>query len=619
MPLLKELRVRPSHRLWDCLGSIWLISFVTALLPHVFGRDTWLFHTDALTQMVYLGLLTGFYFLGWAALSRMLFVWLPVYREMARRKAMAMAGAAFLGIVFVFSFRLCFPHARTSGNIRSALFYGSCFGLACLVMLGHPRRDSVLRRMLAVGRFGLLIWLAGLPLAYGALKWHESPRTGPAVVGKKQVVLLVIDGMPSHLTHTFNPDHPELLLDTVFSEGRVFTGVTSQHPWTNAWFGSLYSGRPYWRLVDEKAPKSSPNLFAMLQTFGVKARWVVFHRNGIPEGSAARFDQYRGLRSTFLGPFWGDILTLLRLDYHVLAPDGDGNSLFQRNTVRRWVYGWLNSPASRADPLRQILPQEMRRLRHSADRSFLLYHLHWSMVGEEADPAMASHDADLAQVFHRIADQDYRYDLSDSQAVAAVRRERRAMTRDLDSLGRALRGFLRDMDADQDLRDATVLLTADHGTLAERGFLWYGRHAEEEVLRVPCVLLRGAKPGREPGRFSTYDLTATLLDQLDVHAGLGAEGNSLLKSHGRDTVFALTLPSPQHEEWYLVGYVGDQRWRFNLFPGARPIWDRQRVFPNFQSQVEDSGTGFPPDWQGWIERQIQENGIESRLHSTDWL
>lgn len=619
MPALKESPARLRHRLWDTVSSLWLTSLVTALLPHVLARDTWLFHTDPLTQMVYLGGLTGFYFLVWAALSGMIFAWFPAYREKARRKAMALAGAAFLGVVLVFSFRLCFPHVRTSGNLRSALFYGGWFGLAGLLMLAHPMRDSVLRRMLAVGRLGVLFWLAGLPMAYGALKWQAYQVSGHRAPGKKQVVLLVIDGMPSHLIHTFNPDQPPLLLDTVFSEGKVFTGVTSQHPWTNGWFGSFYTGRPYWRLVDEKNSKTSPNLFALLQSYGVKARWVVFHRNGIPEGSAAHTDQYRGLRSTFLGPRWGGLLTLLGLDYHVLAPDGGGNSLFQRNIVRRWVYGWLNSPASRADPLRQSLPQEMRRLHRSADRSFLLYHLHWSMVGEEADPAMASQEAGLGKVFHRIADQDYRYDLADTQAVAAARRERRAMARDLDSLGRALRGFLRDLDADPDLRDATILMTADHGTLAERGFLWYGRHAEEEVLRVPCVLLRGAAPGREAGRFSTYDLAATLMERLQVPTGLGAGGKSLLKSHGRDTVFALTLPSPQRGEWYLVGYVGDQRWRFNLFPGGEAKWDRQRVFPNFQSQAEDSGRGYPPSWQGWIDREIRENGIESRIRSKDWL
>lgn len=613
MPSLNSGAMRQGHPRWNTLGSIWLLAIVTSLLPHVLARDTWLFHTDPLTQGLYLGLLTGFWFLLWAVLGFLVFVLFPAAREWLRRKAMALAGSAFMGVVFVFSFRILFPQAQTSGNLRSALFYGGCFGLAALLMLGHPRRDSVLRRMAAVGRFGFLLWVVGLPIAYMAHKGQDAPNSRDATQ-KKQVVLLVVDGLPSHLMHTFNPTEPPRLLDSVLAQGRVFTGMTSQHPWTHGWFGTLYSGLPYWRLIDEKEPNRNPNLFGLLQEAGVKARWVVFHRNGVPEGSAARTHNYRGLRTSFLGPAWGDFWSWFNLDYHVLSPDGDGNSLFQGNSVRRMVYQLLNPSESRLDPIQQSLPQEMRRLHRHADRSFLLYHLHWSMMGHAADPALASQTADQEQVFHRIANQDYRYELTDTQAVAAVRKQREIMAHDLDSLGLALQGFLRLSDTDPELKNATVILTADHGTLAERGFLWYARHAEEEVLRVPCVILRGASQGQKAGRFSTPDLAETVFDLLQVEATVG--GSSLLKSDGRDTVFALTSPSSLRQEWYLVAYVGDKRWRFNLFAGGPEKWDKHQVLPHFATVPEDSGMGFPAAWQGWIARQIRENGIDSQRKTT---
>lgn len=336
--------------------------------------------------------------------------------------------------------------------------------------------------------------------------------------------------------------------------------------WTNGYFGTLYSGEPAATFESKRAREDGRNLIGELQQAGVAVRWIAFHQNGIPEGSAARVSAYRGLRSIFLSDRFGWLPRALGLDYHLVLPSGALDSLFMGDAERR-LFHWLNRGPARQNLFIQVLLPEVRQIRGTARRTATIFHLGWqAAIGADRPPAAWEADDPLDEVdriYAQVRANDYRYE-PQYEWIAEVQRRQAAAAMQI--LGERLQDFMEALEAAGLADDTLVIVTADHGSANIKGRFWYGYHPIEEVVRVPFLLLGDVARGRDERFLTTIDLTQGILEYLGTGARLNDAALSFLSERRHEFAASVTLRSDINREWFLLLYGSGRKYRINLHP-----------------------------------------------------
>ncbi|MGH9857596.1 MAG: sulfatase-like hydrolase/transferase, partial [Acidobacteriota bacterium] len=307
----------------------------------------------------------------------------------------------------------------------------------------------------------------------------------------KHVVLLVLDAMPSNYLHSFNTEVPPVRLDQFLKEAVVFRNMRTRTPWTNGFFGTLYSGGPWftfeaWASTFNRWQRAvlHPrwNLLTALQEKGVKTRWFVEHNAAIPE--SRQIYGYRGLRSFLLGDKFSTLLDTFRIDYNLLL-----NLPGTRSVVtprRKPAYQLFNTESTPNNILLDYLVPQMEKFRKQASRTFLVFHVRWPMsIGHTLTPQDYEIDQTEDPDVNKIIGAGYRYTENEqwfAEKLAANYANNMAQGQ------KKLSDFLQECKKRNLMQDTLFIVTADHGEMAARGRLWYGYHPEEEILRVPMAI-----------------------------------------------------------------------------------------------------------------------------------
>ena len=384
-------------------------------------------------------------------------------------------------------------------------------------------------RVAMAARVSLCASLLGVTVAM--VRVTSADVHGPTPGAPRHLVVIVVDHMPWRYLATYDQHADWTVLDDVFAKGRVFLGVHTIAPYTHHYFGALYSGRP--AATPETA---SEDLISALQDAGVATRWIVSHRNAMPEGSSARVSAYRGLRSSFLTSNCAWIPEFLGLDYDLVTDwpkTGNVGSDFSAKVFRR-VNPLRNGTYK--DALTDVLLPQLKSLSRRSGRTFTLFHMMIEPLAggsEDSYGAEAGTPAEVATALARIGRDDNRYDPEDEPLATLMRA---GVAGQMDPLGRRLQVFLSRLDK-EGLADTVVAVTTDHGEMFADGRFWYGYRPDERVVRVPFVLLRsGLAPGEDRRLFSTTDITQTCLDFFGAAAKLDPAAVSLLGEHAREWV-----------------------------------------------------------------------------------
>jgi arylsulfatase A-like enzyme len=147
------------------------------------------------------------------------------------------------------------------------------------------------------------------------------------------------------------------------------------------------------------------------------------------------------------------------------------------------------------------------------------------------------------------------------------------------SFDQALRELFDGLDAHGVLKNAVVVLTADHGEeFHEHGVVGHGLDLFEETLHVPLLLLvPGQRPGVADGTVSLIDVAPTILELVGARAEPRFEGRSLLSQGARDPAYAeLLLNTVAKEPPQNRALVDGSRKIIHALDGRQQFYDLTR-------------------------------------------
>ena len=557
---------------WGILGTFVLIAVLFVAGLHFILGDYLLFHSDPVSLGIYLSAAMLVVLPGLLVLSLPLLL-LPRPSQNNLRLYLALGLAVLVATVFIMlaiSFiGAWFDIAFIKGIARQPfLLFAVCAVPALGAIVARRSAREIASQTEQLGLALLAVAIIGLSL----VQLIESERgTGP----KKNLVLMILDGMPTQYLHGYEPAAPVGPLDRLAAEGLVMTEARTAAAWTSAYFGTLYGGST--QVVE--APRDQilavDSLFARLQRGGISARWISNHRNGMPEGSAVHTNDYRGLRSYLLTESTAWIPRLLNLDYH-LAIASEAVSQNLRGKPARALFEWINGENRQFGNYltEQLLPL-LREQQTNAGSTFTLFHTSWNETGGAANEEReklpkAQEIAGLKDVAPNAIDviraNDYLYDPEVEPLAVQYRRGAWYLMVDL---GAHLTGFMAALTADETLRDTIVIVTADHGTMYKKGRFWYGYHPNEEVVRVPLLIFNAGRKGQDDRLVNTLDINASVLGFFEISRDSDS-GQSIFEANaGRVSVQTLTLRSDRNKEWFLLIGNANRKYRINLHPEGR--------------------------------------------------
>lgn len=492
-----------------------------------------------------------------------------------------------------------------------------CFPFAVAAVHVQRHDDSFARR---VEDLGLVAGLAFILLVGSSVVTGLIPRNDTADLprDRKQLVLVVLDGMPAQHLAAYNDKARTTALDAHLKRARVFTGMHTSTTWTNGYFGTLYAGSEGIIRADPSA--GVLGLVSRLQLNQIGVRWLSFHRNGFPEGSAALSGQYVGLRSYMLMQNVAWIPEVLGLDYHIAL---SGSAIDQNLTsdIARWFYRHvIGGIQARDDVLAGILLPQLQKMRRHSERSLVLFHVMWSSVGPiekddyndgdavETLPAAQERagSKNVSEQIDLIRRADYRYG---PELEWIARSKRRAAAIHMKATARHLANFLDALESDPALRKTAVIVTADHGNIYGKGRFWYGFHPNVEVVRVPFILFNAGLTGRDDRLFATPDLHRSILEYFAVAPDNATDGRSVFGDKGHDAVVSLTSKSDRNREWFFVVTTPARRYEVNLHPkgdGRTTILDRDGYNPKVLERTSQP----PTEICAVLARSITRYGID---------
>jgi len=475
---------------------------------------------------------------GWQARSAPLLFGAPL--------ALSIASGAVFALEAVFG-------AMQGGVLRTGLF-ACAIVIATVVVLVLPDRAGLLNRTRLLARAATIIGLvalAGVALHARLPVLSASASHADAV---RHAILIVIDGQPAQYLKAFNPAGRPTAFDPVAARGRVFTAARTNRVYTSGYFDALWKGR----LDRYTADVGAETLMARLERAGGAFRWIAYHSNGIPE--AVNISRYGGLRSAFLTETYAWIPRLLGLNHHVFL-NWPKTRDYMRGPASR-VLQAINPPFVEDDVWTRLLPAEILDVRSRADASLLVFHVSATANPVQAMPDMEAHLAGAQDFYQRAIAQEYSYGPAD-MSFAAYMRQKYAERTEL--YGRRVWTLVNWLQAEGLLDRTLLVVTADHGSIAERGRVWYGYHSDEEVTRVPLILLGAVPAGEVHTIVDTMDLSKTLSAYLRLTGEWTPEGRSLLSEEfGERPVAVASLPADGRQEWFLTIYAEGKKYRFNL-------------------------------------------------------
>jgi len=322
---------------------------------------------------------------------------------------------------------------------------------------------------------------------------------------KKHVVFVVIDGLPPKLLNSYNPSVPETEFDIAAQQGRVFERAYTERTYTNGFYALLWNG------FDD----TSEALITRANREGRKTKWVSFHANGIPDTS---IPEYEGLRSGLLTENYRWLPQLLGLDYNVFLAWPS-----TRLSTLATVVDAMNDPLDEDYLWDEVIPQEIAINQAAGERTLTNIHITLNRHSVQAQQLGLEEDPDILELVSHATTEGYTYPpemTGNVEKYADVYKQR------IDWYGRRIKELWSWMQTTGRDRDSVMIVTADHGSILERGMLWYGPHPEQEVMRVPLVVY-GVPAGRVAAPVSTRDVSATMTDILGI-SGTGEGARSLL-------------------------------------------------------------------------------------------
>ncbi|MBF0143375.1 MAG: sulfatase-like hydrolase/transferase [Magnetococcales bacterium] len=557
-------------RWFDRLCLQFAVALLTVAIVVSSIQDRLLFHSDPLNALP-LGLasafaLTLFFALVWEAARAI------GGRGERRGWDLALARmpvVLILGGLAIFGAQLLSWRARNF--VESASIPQFAGAMAAILFLSWgivrllPGEAEVRERVTTLARFLLPL---GVVTLSGLVGYTRGLKPRAAAGEEKHLVFILLDGFPTQLFHTFNPETTPIAFDKLAESARIYDNAHTAAVWTHGYFATLYHGDPRWAF-GSSAP-SRGDLVGTLQQNGVRTRWITFHTNGIPE--AQRLTDYAGLRSSFLTEQNIALPRLLGLDYNFF--------LYRRGSLRtsrlgpreKVIFDLINRPRL-VDPFAEVALPEVRRLREGARRTFLSFHINFKM---NQDPGLWVSQEEMAKVlppgeaeaFARIAADENRFSARDADFVRQIEEGyRREGGAHLDAM---LVPFFQAVRAEGLDRDAIFIVTADHGSIFQETRFLYGHHPQEEVTRVPFLLFGGKEPPGRVGRLlTTIDITRGIFDYFGIATHLHPRAVSFLDTDEEPAWAAsITSRSPQHREWFLVLYRDGFKYQFNLDPAG---------------------------------------------------
>lgn len=614
------------------LKSLGIISLYSAYLvvgAHVIFADKLLFQSDLYNLAVYLGAtaLAG-------TVLILMFV-LPMVLICERRlSAFYRNSTLFMAGLILSAF--CLLLIKTSGIHQQLLYWpisrmivsAICFSpVFAAFFLPEGYRDGIIKRVELLGKATMMSLVTFVPIAVTSNHLTALAASRNRSEAGKHLLLIVVDGMPSQYLRAYHSEAGPTEFDKIFANGIVFTNMRTSVPYTYGFFGILYTGDPKFgvsrgnrsrrRPLANTEPGNSPptkdNLLHHLQRKGISTQWIVYHRNGIPEASAAQTNIYKGLRSYYLTNNTVWIPELLGVDYHVTIASRAFAERYITGRFGRVVYDLLNKGKDGEYKAQdaEFIVDHIRAAQSAASSSFTLLHTSWGgflrdfATERRVEPQKSKYisEPEAIQTFRQ---DNYRYPPVYEGLVREIRDNNKLR---MSALSEEFRYFLDCLKARMK-NLPTIIITADHGSIFDEGRIWYGYHPNEEVIRVPLVVLNGASAGIDGRLFSTPDLTDTILDFFEA----GNEKHNRISSffrdgHGRDYVASLTLRANKHSEWYLVIFSRDGvKYQVNLHPdGDGRI--RSYSVDNYTETLVSQTTHVPDNVLDIVSDCLQQFGI----------
>jgi len=489
--------------------------------------------------------------------------------------------AAALGATFLFlSVDLIFEsHAsfKWQPYILPLAFMAILFGLFKAENSGPIEGRAY--RIARIYTMGSALFLMGFFLFQwvGKLREPENP---------KHAVIIFFDAWPAQYLNAYNPQAPERKNDSVLSSGRLFANVHTNIPGTHGDFGVFYSGSLVHgtlgmlkgkknNLKDalgsdwaQKYHNPKRNLVSMLQNHDIEVRCIVKHRNAIPEGSSAAINHYSGLRSFFLTPalaqFWERVGLTSSYVYRKNKKKLSQTQLFLVDALN------LSQPKIRDILVNSYLP--VIRSASSAGKSSLsIFHCRWTDFSNrrarlqnvlKQDPDTVEKRSDI---FKKIRSRQYRY-LPEEEKY--IHQTKQVNHESMNDMLEKIAEFIKSFEAENYFKNTLLILTADHGSIYDKGRVWYGYHPQEEVTRIPTVIYGPEiKAGTDKRNFETIDLSQTLLDFFSIKDRIHPTAVSMLDSkYEKSFTSSVTLSSRKNKEWFVNIYKDGKKYQFNIHP-----------------------------------------------------
>ena len=369
----------------------------------------------------------------------------------------------------------------------------------------------------------------------------------------KHLVLFVIDGLPAYLMNTYNPETPRIKLDDLAKDMLVFNRAYTARPSTGKYFGVLYSG-------DSNPRRSKSSLLEKLQQDGVSTRWVSFRTLGTPDINAN--NSYDGLRSGFLTEQYKWIPKFLGLNYNLFiynrlrAPTSDAG------IYASYLYNGIHK--TQKTEFLVTLMEEMNHLQRNYNRSFLIFHISSTLfkgMGLDQNELWLT-DERQRKISSFIRSNGYKYRKDQEWFVKETLQSRK---KDMSEVGDLVEKILTKMREMEHFESTTLLISADHGIIYDRGKMFYGYHPDEEVMRVPLMVFNGGKKGDDHRLLNTLDISNSVLDFFDNTNVSHPRALSIFKPNaGQEWIAGLTNRNDQYKEHFFMIHKGHLKYTFNI-------------------------------------------------------
>lgn len=474
------------------------------------------------------------------------------------------------------------------------VYISGLLGLLILAVILNLFRKKDMRGLIRRSYFAyilIVLILMGSVLKVGLSQGINNKQ------GKKHLLLIVLDRLPAQYFPIYNSNVN--FESQLFDRSQIYTNMHTSAPYTFGFFGSLYSGKlsSAIKIKQRKSSRKTYNLVQQLQKEGINVQLLVDHRLGTPDMSGVQNSDYSGLKISIL-PSSLPIYSFLELIFPQIHRIYNGP----------WYFGRLlglrnNNSISKFEKdknrLNTVLLPSLKRLKSSGSPSMLIFHTDWRLgmslptklwrkkTGEEGS----------SEAFAVIRNNDYKYRGKDKKY---VKKERDSAIEFVPLVLEQLDSFFQQA-REMGLLDGTmVIITADHGSIFEHGKLWYGFHPNEETLRTFTLIdSPRIKHKIDSSYYDTTDIYATILDHFNIDGNAESFGVSMLSGGKRNSSYSITLRSEKHKEQFLVIYLNDMKYQFNIHEEGDGQVQKFKIKDNY---VEESS----PFTEGYISETVSE-------------